>query len=367
MNPGSIVRCRNREWVLLPAETDDVWVLRPLAGTGDDAVKIHKGLSNLAGYDLPFERVTPASFPLPTPDDVADAASAHLLWQAARLTLREGATPFRSLGRISIRPRTYQFVPLLMALMLDPVQPFTADGNRPATMAAIDSGRRRALVLTDRRFEDANACERCTAVVRSDLPFNPLALQQRQKRAARYGQAGRRLKAVRFLRQDNPGNGVAIEVLLDKAGENRRALGTCVPMPEHPGALRHGSGTASPRPHAQGAPIPSNIPAHRGWGPPVAVRGLSSATHRIYEHRGTPGVTLCQRPYYEHIIRAEKSLTGIREYMLTDPGRWHLDQDHSNRTGRDAAWGSWFAPAGAGGRGRDDLATHALRREGDRR
>ncbi len=127
MNPGTIVRCRHREWVLLPAETDDVWVLRPLAGIGEDAVKVHKGLSNLVGYDLPFERVTPASFPLPRAEDVADAASAHLLWQAARLTLREGATPFRSLGRISIRPRTYQFVPLLMALRLDPVRLFIAD------------------------------------------------------------------------------------------------------------------------------------------------------------------------------------------------------------------------------------------------
>jgi superfamily II DNA or RNA helicase len=82
---------------------------------------------NLVGYDLPFERVTPASFPLPTVQEVSDAASAHLLWQAARLTLREGATPFRSLGRISIRPRTYQFVPLLMALRLDPVRLFIAD------------------------------------------------------------------------------------------------------------------------------------------------------------------------------------------------------------------------------------------------
>ena len=53
--------------------------------------------------------------------------SAHLLWQAARLTLREGATPFRSLGRISIRPRIYQFVPLLMALRLDPVRLLIAD------------------------------------------------------------------------------------------------------------------------------------------------------------------------------------------------------------------------------------------------
>ncbi|MFS8881625.1 SNF2-related protein, partial [Synechococcus sp. H55.11] len=66
-------------------------------------------------------------FPLPRADQVADAAAAHLLWQAARLILREGATPFRSLGRVSIRPRTYQFVPLLMALRLDPVRLFIAD------------------------------------------------------------------------------------------------------------------------------------------------------------------------------------------------------------------------------------------------
>ncbi|HPC84397.1 MAG TPA: SNF2-related protein [Thermoanaerobaculaceae bacterium] len=43
------------------------------------------------------------------------------------MTLREGATPFRSLGRVSIRPRTYQFVPLLMALRLDPVRVLIAD------------------------------------------------------------------------------------------------------------------------------------------------------------------------------------------------------------------------------------------------
>ncbi len=32
MNPGSIVRCRNRDWVLLPSERADVHLLRPLAG-----------------------------------------------------------------------------------------------------------------------------------------------------------------------------------------------------------------------------------------------------------------------------------------------------------------------------------------------
>jgi superfamily II DNA or RNA helicase len=127
MNPGSIVRCRNRDWVLLPSDSPDVFLLRPLTGATDEVVAVHKQLTDLIGYTLPEERVRPATFPLPTPDDVADAASAELLWQAARLTLREGATPFRSLGRISIRPRIYQFVPLLMALRLDPIRLLIAD------------------------------------------------------------------------------------------------------------------------------------------------------------------------------------------------------------------------------------------------
>lgn len=127
MNPGSIVRCRNRDWVLLPSEDANVHLLRPLTGATDEVVAVDKRLSNLIGYDLSEERVRPAQFPPPTVNDLSDAASAHLLWQAARLTLREGATPFRSLGRISIRPRVYQFVPLLMALRVDPIRLLIAD------------------------------------------------------------------------------------------------------------------------------------------------------------------------------------------------------------------------------------------------
>src|SRR5687768_17254240 len=102
-------------------------LLRPLAGALDEVVAVHKQLTDLVGYDLPEERVRPSRFEPPVPEDVADATSAHLLWQASRLTLREGATPFRSLGRISIRPRVYQFVPLLMALRLETVRMLIAD------------------------------------------------------------------------------------------------------------------------------------------------------------------------------------------------------------------------------------------------
>ena len=124
MQPGNIVRCRNREWVLLPSDDVQTTLLRPLAGATDEVVALHGQLSVLIPN---IDKVEPATFPLPTVDDLADASSAELLWQAARLTLREGAAPFRSLGRISIRPRVYQFVPLLMALRLDPVRLLVAD------------------------------------------------------------------------------------------------------------------------------------------------------------------------------------------------------------------------------------------------
>ncbi len=79
MEPGSIVRCRNRDWVLLPSEDDSLLWLRPLAGTHDDAVALHKGLMEAVSYSFQEERVQPSTFPLPTAEDVADVTSAHLL------------------------------------------------------------------------------------------------------------------------------------------------------------------------------------------------------------------------------------------------------------------------------------------------
>lgn len=127
MTPGSIVTCRDREWVLLPSDQENLLFLRPLTGATDEVVAVHKGLTDLLGYSFPEERVRSAKFPPPTPDDLSNVSGAHLLWQAARLTLREGATPLRSLGRVSIRPRTYQFVPLLMALRLETIRMLIAD------------------------------------------------------------------------------------------------------------------------------------------------------------------------------------------------------------------------------------------------
>ena len=58
---------------------------------------------------------------------VGDPTSSRLLFDAARLLLRSSAAPFRCAGRISVSPRPYQFVPLIMALRLDPVRLLIAD------------------------------------------------------------------------------------------------------------------------------------------------------------------------------------------------------------------------------------------------
>ena len=117
-SPGSLVNARGRDWVVLPSLEPEVLRLRPLTG----------GDGNEIGIFLPLERaaITPATFPAPEPQP-GDAAGSLLLFDAARLSLRSGATPFRSLGRLSVVPRPYQFVPLIMALRLDPVRLLIAD------------------------------------------------------------------------------------------------------------------------------------------------------------------------------------------------------------------------------------------------
>jgi very-short-patch-repair endonuclease/superfamily II DNA or RNA helicase len=121
---GSIVKCREREWIVLPSDDPEVAYLRPLTGGEREVCAVYLPLGRFG-----LDRVEAAEFPLPVPAyaGMGDATGVRLLWDAARLTLRDGAGPFRSLGRISVRPRAYQFVPLLMALRLDPVRMLIAD------------------------------------------------------------------------------------------------------------------------------------------------------------------------------------------------------------------------------------------------
>jgi len=56
------------------------------------------------------------------------------------------------------------------------------------------------------------------------------------------------------------------------------------------------------------------------------IAGLKAITTiRINELRGTPGTKVWQRNYFDRIIRDEKELDRIREYIETNPVRWSDD------------------------------------------
>src|SRR6516165_1163441 len=118
-SPGSLVRARGREWIVLPGATGTVLRLRPLSGSETDIQVLDAALEQ--------DGVAPASFDAPLPGRHGTQADALLLKDALLLSLRRGAGPFRSAGRIGFEPRAYQLVPLLMALKLDPVRLLIAD------------------------------------------------------------------------------------------------------------------------------------------------------------------------------------------------------------------------------------------------
>jgi superfamily II DNA or RNA helicase len=120
--PGSMVRLRGREWIVMPSQDSDLLIVKPLGGTE----------AEITGIYLPLrfrsDLVRSAELSIPGMDDLGDIESARLLYDASRLAFRHASGPFRSIGKYSFRPRAYQMVPLIMALKQeDPVRLLIAD------------------------------------------------------------------------------------------------------------------------------------------------------------------------------------------------------------------------------------------------
>jgi superfamily II DNA or RNA helicase len=116
---GSMVKVRGRDWVVLPDSTPEFLLLKPLGGSDAEITGVFAGDGG--------EAVTSASFAPPSPTAFGTASGARLLVNAAKLAIRSGAGPFRSLGRLGVEPRPYQLVPLLMALRQTPARLLIAD------------------------------------------------------------------------------------------------------------------------------------------------------------------------------------------------------------------------------------------------
>lgn len=118
---GSLVRVYERDWVVQPNADDDLLLLKPLGGTEEESIAILKSLG------FPEDKVIDIQFPYPGLEDIADFSSAKLLYEATRLLFRTGAGPFRCFGKLSFRPRSYQLVPLIMALRQEVIRLLIAD------------------------------------------------------------------------------------------------------------------------------------------------------------------------------------------------------------------------------------------------
>lgn len=114
---GELIRARGREWIVLGI--DGGLRVRPLTGSESEV--------ELLQPDLELEPITGATFPAPDGKRTGGREAAQLLRDALRLSLRRGAGPFRSAGRLAFEPRAYQLAPLIMALRHEMVRLLIAD------------------------------------------------------------------------------------------------------------------------------------------------------------------------------------------------------------------------------------------------
>jgi putative transposase len=56
-------------------------------------------------------------------------------------------------------------------------------------------------------------------------------------------------------------------------------------------------------------------------------------TYMINDIRSTPGTPIWQRNYYEHIIRDDRELQTIREYIRYNPLKWNEDEENPEMKG----------------------------------
>ncbi len=94
----------------------------------------------------------------------------------------------------------------------------------------------------------------------------------------------------------------------------------------------------------------TTLPKRHGL--PEVIRAFKTfSSRRINRRRGGSSRHVWQRDYYEHVIRLEDSLSDIREYIETNPPRWHLDRENpaNARLASPVRAGLKPAPTHAGG------------------
>lgn len=109
--------------------------------------------------------------------------------------------------------------------------------EREARVRALGEHERRVLVCTDCLSEGINLQEHFDAVIHYDLSWNPTRHEQREGRVDRFGQPRPRVRVLTYYGENNPVDGLVLEVLLRKHKTIRSSLGISVPVPADPNAV----------------------------------------------------------------------------------------------------------------------------------
>ena len=100
-------------------------------------------------------------------------------------------------------------------------------------------------------------------------------------------------------------------------------LDAFVVMPNHVHGIIFISGGDGVGEGLKPSPAPTTTKRH---GLTEIVRGLKNfSARKINQLRDTPGTAVWQRSFHDHIIRSEKSLNHLREYVENNPARWQTD------------------------------------------
>lgn len=203
------------------------------------------------GLDLPDDDATPA---VPVPTDGGDEGLAALLAQAegllgaadSKAALLERQLDPMLKGDEPSHPvvfcryvATAHYLKQRLAkacerwgVVCDVVTGELTDDERRDRVAALAEKDRYLLIATDCLSEGINLQVGFDAIIHYDLSWNPTRHEQREGRVDRFGQRRRQVHALTIYGENNPVDGIVLQVILRKAEAIRRELGVPVPMPD---------------------------------------------------------------------------------------------------------------------------------------
>jgi REP element-mobilizing transposase RayT len=110
----------------------------------------------------------------------------------------------------------------------------------------------------------------------------------------------------------------AVLMIDDRRGTARRAPGV-------DGKTGQGTARRAPAAESFGRPVVGSLP--------TIIRSFKSAAAKhINQLRDNPGGAVWQRNYHERVIRDDRELTGIRQYIADNPTRWAEDENNPTCT-----------------------------------